>query len=244
MLAGWAAAGSAPLRPNCSLAETQRQAFLRSGGWGTEDEAGYMRYCGPGRVVMQVDGRSLSIEGGSCSARRVRFGVLWNRVGQAPVGRGLWMLLEPGKRRGRIDIVDGEIQFPGVFQSRRPHHRDGDRRQGTHECDVHGFRRARDEGHRTLDVRLENVDGSPATQSRTAWTGGALEPRTPPVSFLARLRRTARSRPRRCSAVARDALRSRRRRRRACPRSASPSGSPRRSRRRREARPAGRRRHG
>ena len=120
MLAGWAAAGSAPLRPNCSLAETQRQAFLRSGGWGTEDEAGYMRYCGPGRVVMQVDGRSLSIEGGSCSARRVRFGVLWNRVGQAPVGRGLWMLLEPGKRRGRIDIVDGEIQFPGVSRVAAP----------------------------------------------------------------------------------------------------------------------------
>ena len=69
---------------------------------------------------MQVNGRSLTIQGGSCSARRVRFGVLWNRVGEAPAGRGIWLLLEPGNRPGRTDIADGEIQLPGMSRVAAP----------------------------------------------------------------------------------------------------------------------------
>ena len=67
---------------------------------------------------MRVDGKSFTITGGSCNMRagRVRFGVVWNGVGEAPAGRGLWMLLEPGNRPGRIDIADGEIQLPGLLR--------------------------------------------------------------------------------------------------------------------------------
>jgi hypothetical protein len=120
MLAGWAAGASAPLPPKCSPADTQRLAFLFSGGRGTDDEPGYMRYCGAGRVVMRVEGKSFTIQGGSCSTRRARFGLLWNRIGEAPVGRGFWVLLEPGNRPGRIDITDGEIQLPGILSVAAP----------------------------------------------------------------------------------------------------------------------------
>ena len=111
MLAGWAAGASTPLPPNCS---GERPAFRFSGGWGSDDQPGYVRYCGPARVVIQVDGRSFTINGGHCTAQRVRFGVLWNRIGEAPTGRGFWLLLDPRNRPGRIGIADAEIQLPGV----------------------------------------------------------------------------------------------------------------------------------
>jgi hypothetical protein len=112
MLAGWAAGASAPLPPKCSA--QQGSAFAFSGGWGTNDKPGYAAYCGPGKAVIQVEDKSFTIQGGHCTARRVRFGYLWNGVGEAPAGRGLWLLLEPRNRPGRIGIADADIQLPGI----------------------------------------------------------------------------------------------------------------------------------
>ena len=126
-LAGGAAGVSVPLPPTCSPADLKRAAdrdpaFRFSEGWGTDDQPGYVRYCGLGGVVMRAEGRSFTITGGSCNTRtrRVRFGHLWNRVGEAPVGRGFWMLLAPGKVPGRNDIIDREIQLPGMFRVAAP----------------------------------------------------------------------------------------------------------------------------
>jgi hypothetical protein len=49
-----------------------------------------------------------------CGTRRVRFGLLWNGIGEAQGGRGFWFLLEPRNRPGRIGIADAEMQLPGV----------------------------------------------------------------------------------------------------------------------------------
>jgi hypothetical protein len=62
---------------------------------------------------VRVGGRSFTIKGGHCTSGRGRFGVIWNGIGAAPPGRGFWLLLQQGRRPGRIDISDGELQLNG-----------------------------------------------------------------------------------------------------------------------------------
>ena len=113
-MGAWAAEAAVPLPPECSAADTQRRAILFSGGWGTDDKPGYSRYCGPGRAVVRVGGKSFTLKGGRCTSRRAGFGVLWNGIGNAPPGRGFWFLLERANRPGRNDIIDGGVELPGV----------------------------------------------------------------------------------------------------------------------------------
>ncbi len=64
------------------------------------------RYCGGGRAVLRVEGKSFVIKGGRCTSRRVGMGLLGGT-------RGMWLLLEDPNRTGRNDIIDGEIDLPG-----------------------------------------------------------------------------------------------------------------------------------
>jgi hypothetical protein len=82
---------------------------------------GYERYCGPGRAVIRVAGKSFTIEGGNCSGNlnRRSFGV----VGNGGSTKGFWFRLEPvttatGRTRwyvrpGRVTIMDGDVDVPG-----------------------------------------------------------------------------------------------------------------------------------
>lgn len=95
--------------PKCSALNTQRHATLRAGG--------YERYCGPGRAVARVGGKSFTIEGGSCSGRlnRRSFGLMGS--GGLP-GKGFWFRLAQTNGRwyvrpGRNTIMDGEVDLPG-----------------------------------------------------------------------------------------------------------------------------------
>ena len=112
-LGAWAAEAAAPIPPKCSALNTQRHATLRAGV--------YERYCGPGRAVARVGGKSFTIDGGNCSgpANRRSFGV----VGYRAPGKGFWFRLAPvvttdGRQRwyvrpGRVDIIDGDVNLPG-----------------------------------------------------------------------------------------------------------------------------------
>jgi hypothetical protein len=111
MLAGWAAGASPQLPPQCSPADTQRGRILHS----EEFKAGGLwsaRYCGPGRAVVRVGGKSFTIRGGRCTSRRVGFGQLGNE------GRGISLVLGHTNRPGRNDVIDGLIQLPGVSSAK------------------------------------------------------------------------------------------------------------------------------
>ena len=108
-LGGWVAEAAAPLPPKCSGLNTQRHATL--------NVEGYTRFCGPGRAVVRVGGKSYTIEGGNCSGRlnRRSFGLMgtdlpakgfWFRLAQT---NGRWYV-----RPGRNTIMDGEVQLPGL----------------------------------------------------------------------------------------------------------------------------------
>jgi hypothetical protein len=99
--------------------DTQRHATLRTGG--PYPQSWYERYCGPGRAVLRVGGKSFSIKGGSCSGRinRRSFGLIGYRV----PANGFWFRLAPvvttdGRERwfvrpGRVGIIDGQVSLPG-----------------------------------------------------------------------------------------------------------------------------------
>ena len=115
-----AAEPATPTRPQCSASDTQRHVTLETGS--------YTRYCGPGRAVLRIAGRSFTITSGNCSGRMNRrsFGLFGH--GGVP-GTGFWVRLEPvvtasGRQRwfvrpGRVGIMDGETQLPGF--SSLPH---------------------------------------------------------------------------------------------------------------------------
>jgi hypothetical protein len=116
-VSAWAREGVAP---TCTALNTQRHATLYT--------SGYVRYCGPGRAVLRIEGTSFTIEGGSCSGRlnRRSFGLIGS--GGLP-GKGFWFRLAPvvaadGGQRwyvrpGRNTIMDGEVDLPGF--SSLPH---------------------------------------------------------------------------------------------------------------------------
>ena len=123
VLGAWAAEAAAPIPPTCSALDTQRHATLRAGG--RYPQSWYERYCGPGRAVARVGGKSFTIEGGNCSGNlnRRSFGLVGYRV----PGKGFWFRLAPvvthsGRERwfvrpGRVDIIDGQVRLPGFDYS-------------------------------------------------------------------------------------------------------------------------------
>ena len=95
-LGAWAAEAAAPMPPQCSAADTQRRAILFSGAYSTGG-SGYSRNCGPGRAVVQLRGKSFTIQGGRChgnilSPRWVYFGLLAQQSPAREASRSSWSL--------------------------------------------------------------------------------------------------------------------------------------------------------
>ena len=108
-LSGWAAGASPDVPPKCSPADTQRHAILLSEAF----KAGgpySARYCGPGRAVVRVGGKSFAIKGGHCTSGRVRFGLFANVAG----AKGIVLVLRERNRSGRTEIIDSSVRLPGV----------------------------------------------------------------------------------------------------------------------------------
>ena len=112
---GVCAAGAAtPTPPQCSASDTQRHVTVETGS--------YTRYCGPGRAVLRIGGKSFTMKSGNCSGRLNRRSFGFFGHGGVP-GTGFWVRLEPvvaksGGQRwfvrpGRVGIMDGETQLPG-----------------------------------------------------------------------------------------------------------------------------------
>jgi hypothetical protein len=114
--------GSGGRRPD--TAEMLSSEYAASRNPGTEGlypqpagGPGYERYCGPGRAVLRVGGKSFTIKGGNCSGNlnRRSFGLMG--YGGLP-GKGFWFRLAPtgGRwyvRPGSNTIMDGEVHLPG-----------------------------------------------------------------------------------------------------------------------------------
>lgn len=98
--------------PTCSARDRRNDLTVRRGS--------YVRYCGPSRAVLGVDGKGFLIKHGHCDADGVWFGLL-GYGGSWPHGRGMWLRLEPAGtdemfwpvRTGRYSVIDGEVQMPG-----------------------------------------------------------------------------------------------------------------------------------
>ena len=105
LVVGWAAGASPRVAPECSPAKAQRGGLE---GFRT-DEAWSIRYCGRGRAVLRVEGKSFIVQGGRCTSRRVGIGA----IGAVTDARGFWFLLEDANRSGRNEIIDGDIDLPG-----------------------------------------------------------------------------------------------------------------------------------
>lgn len=109
LVVGWTAGASPQVPPKCSALDTLRGRIVHS----EEYKAGgpwAARYCGPGRVVVRVGGKTFTIKGGRCTSRRVGFGVFQ----RTPGGRGFALVLDHHNRPGRNAIIDGSIQLPGA----------------------------------------------------------------------------------------------------------------------------------
>ena len=107
-----AAAVKASMGLTCSARDTRDERTIRRGS--------YVRYCGPSRAVLQVDGKVILIKHGTCNGNGVGFGLL-GYGGSWPHGRGMWLRLQRAGtdefywpvRAGRYSVIDGEVQLTG-----------------------------------------------------------------------------------------------------------------------------------
>jgi hypothetical protein len=103
---------TASMGPTCSAQDTRTEGTVRLGSW--------VRYCGPSRAVLRVDGKVFRIKHGRCNGDGVGFGLL-GYGGSWPHSRGMWLRLQPAGtdemfwpvRAGRYSVIDGEVQLPG-----------------------------------------------------------------------------------------------------------------------------------
>ena len=112
LIAGAWTEKTASMGPTCSALDTRTEGTVRRGSW--------VRYCGPSRTVLRVDGKLFRIKHGNCNGNGVGFGLLG--YGDSwPNGRGMWLRLQPAGtdefywpvRPGRYSVIDGEVQLPG-----------------------------------------------------------------------------------------------------------------------------------
>ena len=93
----------------------QRQAVLMTGAYSTGGD-GYARFCGPGMLTIRTTGggQSMTIRGGRCGrlggSRWLYFGLFSNGSLSRELGRGVSLVLQPGRRSGRVKVVDGLLQ--------------------------------------------------------------------------------------------------------------------------------------
>jgi hypothetical protein len=73
----------------------------------------YATFCGRGKALVRLGGRSYSIDGGHCGDpggfRQAGFGVIANTA-LYPGATGLSILLKPGAEAGRVSVVDAIVQ--------------------------------------------------------------------------------------------------------------------------------------
>lgn len=116
MLVGGTAAGATPTPAKCSPADTRREATLTTGVFRRGGTA-YATFCGPGRAVVRLGGKSFAIQGGHCGApgslRLVAFGVIANGP-LYPGATGISIVLKPGEQPGRVNVTDSIIQVAGL----------------------------------------------------------------------------------------------------------------------------------
>ena len=81
----------------------------------------YARYCGPGRAVVRLRGKSFTVAGGRCnrtlgrvSPRWLWFGLFNSGSRSDPSARGLSLVVEPGNRPGRQTIIDSIVRVDGL----------------------------------------------------------------------------------------------------------------------------------
>lgn len=116
MLAGWTAEAAVPTPPKCSPADTQQRAILTTGVFAL-GRSGYARFCGPGRAVVRLGGKSFTIQDGRCggqslsSPRWYYFGLFAR--GSVPGARGFSVVLKPGDRPGRVKVIDSIVEVAG-----------------------------------------------------------------------------------------------------------------------------------
>lgn len=68
------------------------------------------RYCGRGRAVVRVGGKTVVLNGGRCTSSRLGVGL----VGHVKGAKGMWLLVEQPNRTGRNNVIDGAIHLPGI----------------------------------------------------------------------------------------------------------------------------------
>ena len=101
--------------PSCTQQQTQRHVVLATGTPSTGGD-GYERFCGRGVVMITAtaSGRSMTIRGGQCwkgaGSRRFAFGLMTNGRLSRDLGRGVSLVLDPGRRGGRVEVIDGRLQ--------------------------------------------------------------------------------------------------------------------------------------
>lgn len=106
--AGGTSAG--PTYPRCSAA---RHGFAVS--------PGFFRFCGPGRAVLRVQGKSFTFKRGRCTSTRAEFGRFARDPSNYPLGRGFVLVLEHRQHRsGPNPVIDGAYQLPGVDLNETP----------------------------------------------------------------------------------------------------------------------------
>jgi hypothetical protein len=116
-LTAWTSHAGSPAQPKCSAADTRRTATLLVNG-GAHHAPLYLRFCGPARGVIDLNGKSFAIRGGWCHHGRSSFsaelviaiGLIANRP--AAPGRGISLRLP--RRPGRTTIDDSEFEVPGM----------------------------------------------------------------------------------------------------------------------------------
>ena len=112
---------AAPTPPTCSAVDTRRHAMLTVKDPSTHEWL-YIRYCGRARAVVQFEGKSYPIRGGSCfrgyrahgerTLQGVAIGLLANPPARPGRTVNFWWV-PAAIRAGPIAIDDSEIEVPG-----------------------------------------------------------------------------------------------------------------------------------
>lgn len=165
VLAGWTSGKHVQPPPQCNSQATQRQLVLRTGRYSTGGD-GYARFCGPGIVTITGGGQSMTIRGGRCGtlggARWLYFGLFSNGSLSREAGRGVSLVLQPGNRGGRVEVIDGLLQPLRV------------------EVGLSGSARvARDMRSGTFSVVTRGLGPDPNQRFTGTWKCGATPSRSP-----------------------------------------------------------------